>query len=80
MNDNVWTRDEINSPCVKICVMHPTERLCTGCLRSIEEITRWSAMTPGERAEILRDLPARAPRLARRRGGRKGRIQATKQD
>ncbi len=70
----VWKRDELESPCVQVCVIHPAERICTGCYRSIEEITRWSQMTPEERRAIMAELPARAPRLAQRRGGRKARL------
>lgn len=73
-SDEVWVRDEIDSPCVKLCVIHPEERLCVGCFRSIEEITAWSRMTPVARAVVMADLPERAPRLARRRGGRIGRL------
>lgn len=74
MNDMVWKRDEIESPCVQICVVHPTERICTGCYRTIDEITRWSKMTGEERAVIMEDLPDRAPRLVKRRGGRAARL------
>ncbi|MEM8631026.1 MAG: DUF1289 domain-containing protein [Pseudomonadota bacterium] len=74
MKDDVWQREEIESPCIKICVIHPTERLCTGCLRTIEEITAWSRMDPEARREVLDALPERAPRLKQRRGGRKARI------
>jgi len=70
----VWARDEVESPCVKLCVIHPEERLCVGCYRSIEEISGWSRMTPAARAAVIEDLPARAPRLVRRRGGRTGRL------
>jgi uncharacterized protein len=70
----VWMRDEVQSPCVKLCVIHPEERLCVGCYRTIDEIATWSRLTPALRAEIIADLPARAPRLARRRGGRLGRL------
>jgi len=73
-DDGVWVRDEIESPCVKQCVIHPEERLCVGCFRSIEEISAWSRMTPEARRAVIDDLPARAPRLARRRGGRMGRL------
>ena len=38
----IWTRDEIDSPCINVCVIHPAERICTGCLRTIDEITAWS--------------------------------------
>ncbi len=74
MKDEVWKRDEIQSPCVKLCVVHPEERICVGCLRSIEEITSWSRLSHEARAAVMADLPARAPRLAKRRGGRMGRL------
>ncbi len=72
--DEIWKRDEIQSPCVKLCVIHPEERLCVGCMRSIDEIASWSRLTPEARAAIMVDLPARTPRLQKRRGGRMARI------
>jgi hypothetical protein len=72
--DTVWTRAEVESPCVKLCVVHPEERICTGCLRTIDEITQWSKMAPDERSEIMQELPNRAPRLKKRRGGRAARL------
>lgn len=74
MKDDVWTRNEIQSPCVKICVVHPEERICTGCFRTIDEITRWSKMASEERSEIMAALPDRAGRLRKRRGGRAARM------
>lgn len=74
MNDDVWNRPEVDSPCVKLCVVHPEERICLGCLRTIEEISLWSRLSPEARAEIMADLPLRAPRLRVRRGGRAGRL------
>lgn len=73
--DNIWKRSEIESPCIKICVIHPETRLCTGCLRSIDEIGAWSQMTPDLRSQIMADLPARKSLLTRRRGGRAARLQ-----
>ena len=74
MKDDIWKRDEIESPCVKLCVVHPQERICTGCYRSIDEIAQWSRMAPEDRRRIMAELPERAPRLARRRGGRAARL------
>lgn len=74
MTDDVWRRDEIQSPCVKICVIQPDVRLCAGCLRSIDEIGQWSRYTHEERAEIMAELPSRAGQLTKRRGGRKARL------
>lgn len=75
MTDRIWRRDEIASPCIQICVIHPEERICTGCYRTIDEITRWSRFSHEERAEIMDALPGRAPRLKQRRGGRASRLQ-----
>lgn len=75
MTDEVWMRDEIQSPCVKVCLMHPEAGLCLGCLRSLEEIGRWSAMPPAERRAVMEALPARRDRVTpKRRGGRAARI------
>lgn len=74
MTDDIWKRDEVDSPCTKVCVIDPAARLCTGCLRSIDEITGWSRMTPEARRTIMATLPARAPLLARRKGGRAARL------
>lgn len=70
----VWTRNEVQSPCINVCVIHPEERLCTGCLRSIDEIAQWSRISNDERETILEELPGRAPRLRKRRGGRNARL------
>ncbi len=78
MTDEIWKRDEVESPCVKVCVVHPETRLCVGCRRSIDEIARWSRMTPEERRAVLADLPGRSPGPSRRggaaarRGARRG--------
>ncbi len=71
--DDLWKRDEVQSPCIKICVVHPAERICTGCLRSMDEIAAWSRMSNAERAALIEELPSRADRFKKRRGGRAGR-------
>ena len=76
MSDEVWKRQEVDSPCIKICTIHPAERLCVGCLRSIDEIAGWGRMSPEERRAIMAELPARAPRLRQRRGGRAARTRS----
>ncbi len=74
MSDDIWKRAEVESPCIKICVIHPEARLCTGCLRSIDEITAWSKMTPEARRSVMAELPARQGLLSKRRGGRAARM------
>ena len=74
-DETPWHRDEVESPCVRICVVHPEARICTGCLRSIDEITRWSKMSGAERREVMAALPDRAGLLKKRRGGRAARLE-----
>ncbi|MBK5928133.1 DUF1289 domain-containing protein [Rhodobaculum claviforme] len=74
MSDDIWKRAEAESPCTKVCVIHPQARLCTGCLRTIDEITAWSRMTPEDRRAVMAALPSRAGLLAQRRGGRAARL------
>lgn len=73
--DEVWSRNEIESPCIKLCVVDPATRQCMGCHRTIDEIGAWSRMTPQARKQIMANLPARAAAAKpKRRGGRATRL------
>ncbi len=74
MSDDVWRREEVESPCIKICVVHPEARICTGCLRSIDEITAWGRMSNDARRAVMAELPGRQSLLKVRRGGRTARM------
>ena len=78
--DEVWKREEVQSPCVKLCVVHPEARICVGCFRSIDEIASWSRLTPAERITIMAELPTRAGALTKRRGGRMARLSGSDQN
>jgi len=54
----------IESPCNKVCVVHPALGLCMGCGRSLDEIGRWLDFVPAERARIMAQLPSRLAALA----------------
>jgi predicted Fe-S protein YdhL (DUF1289 family) len=74
MTDDIWQREAVESPCVKVCLLHPQSGLCIGCYRTAEEIAAWSTMTPETRRAVMAALPARAPLVrGTRRGGRAGR-------
>lgn len=73
-SDKIWQRDEIESPCVKLCQIHPATRLCLGCARSLEEIGGWSQMSAEERRAIMAELPNRTPAPDKRQGGRAARL------
>lgn len=68
------TQRGIASPCIRICVIHPEARICTGCLRTGDEIAAWARMTDDERQRVMDELPDRKGLLRRRRGGRTGKI------
>ncbi|MBN8912113.1 MAG: DUF1289 domain-containing protein [Rhizobiales bacterium] len=53
----------MDSPCIKICVIDPTDGLCEGCRRSRHEIARWTSYTDAERRRIMAELKTRTPRV-----------------
>ncbi|MDA7739592.1 DUF1289 domain-containing protein [Amylibacter sp.] len=67
MMDEVWKREEVESPCVKLCIIHTESGLCMGCYRSGLEISKWSIMTAAERQHIMQGLPSRAGRVRGKR-------------
>jgi len=75
---HIWLRKEIDSPCIKLCSIHPTERICVGCYRSMEEIGAWSSLSSEVRLEIMSELPSRASRIQKRRGGRGAKVPSLK--
>lgn len=72
-----WSRDEVESPCTKVCMIHPETRLCLGCKRTGEEIARWSMMTPEARRAVIAILPDRQATPTKRRSGRAARSPAS---
>jgi len=47
------------SPCVDVCRLDRSYAYCIGCLRTMDEIRRWSCMTDAEKRMVLDALPAR---------------------
>jgi predicted Fe-S protein YdhL (DUF1289 family) len=74
MSEDLWKRSEIESPCVKLCVIHPEARICIGCNRTIDEISGWSRLSGELRQSIIAELPSRSSLLVKRRGGRAARL------
>ena len=67
---------DIETPCVKLCVVDPDSGFCIGCGRSRAEIAGWIAMSPDARREVMADLDDRMASLTRskrRKGGARGR-------
>ncbi len=49
----------VPSPCINVCRMDARTGWCTGCLRTIEEITAWSRLDDDGKRSIWALLPAR---------------------
>lgn len=49
------------SPCIGVCKIDAASRLCTGCLRTLDEIAAWGGMSEAERRAVMADLPQRTP-------------------
>jgi uncharacterized protein len=67
---------DIDTPCIKLCVVDPDSGYCIGCGRTRTEIAGWIAMSPAERREVMAGLAQRIESLTRdrrRKGGARGR-------
>jgi predicted Fe-S protein YdhL (DUF1289 family) len=53
--------DEVVSPCINVCRMNPDTGLCEGCLRTLDEVAAWSAMSADEKRAVLARISARRP-------------------
>lgn len=54
----------VDSPCTQICKLDVTGGHCVGCLRSLDEIARWSSASDAWKRQVLAALPGRALRKA----------------
>ncbi|MEM7567561.1 MAG: DUF1289 domain-containing protein [Pseudomonadota bacterium] len=52
-----------SSPCISVCQIEESSRLCRGCGRSLREIGGWATMTEAERLRIMALLPRRLETL-----------------
>ena len=49
----------IASPCINVCKMDEQTGLCSGCLRTIDEIALWSSTDDSRRLGILAAIAKR---------------------
>ncbi|MBQ8102174.1 MULTISPECIES: DUF1289 domain-containing protein [unclassified Afipia] len=47
------------TPCIAVCFIDPTSKLCLGCGRTLPEIARWHKMDNSERLDIMTTLHQR---------------------
>ncbi len=44
--------DNLPSPCISVCRMDAQSGLCEGCLRTLDEIARWSTLPDAGKREV----------------------------
>ncbi|HSH41034.1 MAG TPA: DUF1289 domain-containing protein [Arenicellales bacterium] len=49
----------VPSPCVNVCRIDPDSGLCTGCLRTLEEIAGWAGYSDERKRAVIRALADR---------------------
>ncbi|MDM3888100.1 DUF1289 domain-containing protein [Pseudomonas sp. BCRC 81390] len=59
MSDTHVAERPVPSPCVSICSLDEQD-ICTGCQRTVAEISRWSKMDNSERRAVLKLCHERA--------------------
>jgi hypothetical protein len=50
----------VQSPCIKKCKIDPVDRICSGCYRTLEEITNWRTMSDDQKRQTLVQLIQRS--------------------
>lgn len=56
----------IDSPCTRICTLHPSMDICIGCGRTLAEIGRWSALSSQDRLALMEVVRERLAKLQAR--------------
>jgi predicted Fe-S protein YdhL (DUF1289 family) len=55
--------DSVPSPCMSLCLMHPSGGWCEGCLRTLPEIGNWGRATDEEKRQVWAQIPDRLRQL-----------------
>ena len=62
--------DAAESPCISICRLDDDGHYCVGCLRTLDEIRRWSRLDEAGRRVILERIRAEEGSVPTPDGGR----------
>jgi predicted Fe-S protein YdhL (DUF1289 family) len=57
--DAISTVAAVPSPCISVCRIDPATGWCEGCLRTIDEISCWSALDDDDKRAVWADLARR---------------------
>ena len=48
------TTSRADSPCIDLCIYDYDRDFCTGCGRTLDEVSYWNYFTPQEKQQILK--------------------------
>jgi len=51
--------EEVESPCVRECAIDAVSGYCSGCFRTLREISYWSTYTHAQQRALLAELEQR---------------------
>ncbi|HBR99216.1 MAG TPA: DUF1289 domain-containing protein [Gammaproteobacteria bacterium] len=43
----------VNSPCIGQCQLDPTDKICLGCYRTIDEIVQWTRLSVTDQEKVI---------------------------
>ena len=49
----------VPSPCISVCTLDGSGRVCLGCFRTVDEIAGWSRLDDDEKRAVNAALPSR---------------------
>jgi predicted Fe-S protein YdhL (DUF1289 family) len=55
--------ETVPSPCISVCAVLESARVCSGCFRTLDEIAEWSLLDAAGKRAVLAALPARRAAL-----------------
>lgn len=55
----ITLKNGIKTPCINVCKLDDSKSFCMGCLRTTNEITKWSRWSDKDRDDVIEDLPRR---------------------
>ena len=50
---------KVDSPCINVCQIDEKKSYCTGCLRTLEEISNWQSYSEKKKKCIIKLLSSR---------------------
>ena len=52
-NQRTNRTEPVASPCINVCALNAERTLCTGCYRTLDEISAWSRADEAQRQKIV---------------------------